>query len=220
MADPPVAVSTASAPLSQGGDPFRVSPETLRQIHEDEVRLLRSRMLSAAAATVLAAGAWIFVVATNGSAASPMVFGYVTVVSALRAATAGQRWWTFRQRDPETNAADEARARARSEAESLRLTARPGYATYSIAAALIIVALLEFNAVGSVPRAIAAAGLDKSRVAAGEWWRLLTAAFLHGSVAHLFTNFTALLLFGRIIEADSTRTRLLLVFLTATWTMR
>jgi membrane associated rhomboid family serine protease len=37
-------------------------------------------------------------------------------------------------------------------------------------------------------------------VAAGEWWRLLTAAFLHSSPAHIIFNMWALLLFGPPLE--------------------
>ena len=37
-------------------------------------------------------------------------------------------------------------------------------------------------------------------VAEGDWWRLLTAAFLHGSIVHLAFNMYALYLFGPYVE--------------------
>jgi membrane associated rhomboid family serine protease len=42
--------------------------------------------------------------------------------------------------------------------------------------------------------------LDKSAVAAGEWWRLLTVTLTHGGAAHLFFNMYALFLVGPLVE--------------------
>src|ERR1043165_948334 len=39
-----------------------------------------------------------------------------------------------------------------------------------------------------------------SLIAHGEWWRLVTANFLHGSPMHLFANMIGLLLLGMLIE--------------------
>ena len=38
-------------------------------------------------------------------------------------------------------------------------------------------------------------------VTQGEWWRLITAAFLHGGILHLLFNMYALYLFGPSLEA-------------------
>ncbi len=45
-------------------------------------------------------------------------------------------------------------------------------------------------------------------VYAGEWWRLLTAGFLHGSAFHLFMNMMALFYFGAPLEGWQGRWRL------------
>jgi Uncharacterized membrane protein (homolog of Drosophila rhomboid) len=37
-------------------------------------------------------------------------------------------------------------------------------------------------------------------IAAGEWWRIFTAALLHGGIAHIFFNMYALYLFGPRLE--------------------
>jgi len=50
-------------------------------------------------------------------------------------------------------------------------------------------------------------------VADGEYYRLLTAAFLHGSVIHLALNMYALFLFGPPLEAAFGRARFLAVYL-------
>jgi len=196
-----------------------VSPETLREIHQDEIRLHRSQMLSSASLGALAGLAWA--VAEVSSPGGPMSFplGLLAVERLMRTAQHVGRWWTVRQRDPVATAAEPVavrdRALASAAAQAARFASHPAYATYTIAAALVLTAMLEFLAVGSVPRSVTVAGLDKARVAAGEWWRLLTAAFLHGSGLHLWANVSALAVFGRIVEAYSTRSRLLVVYLTA-----
>jgi membrane associated rhomboid family serine protease len=52
-------------------------------------------------------------------------------------------------------------------------------------------------------------------VAHGEYWRLLTAAFLHGSVLHIALNMYALYLFGPAVEAALGRARFLALYLAA-----
>lgn len=47
---------------------------------------------------------------------------------------------------------------------------------------------------------------------AGEWWRLLSANFLHFGVLHLFTNMLALFLLGRVVELNLGTGRYLLVY--------
>lgn len=50
-------------------------------------------------------------------------------------------------------------------------------------------------------------------VATGEWWRLLTAAFLHGSLLHLGFNMYALWAFGPMLEARYGTPRFLALYL-------
>jgi rhomboid protease GluP len=50
-------------------------------------------------------------------------------------------------------------------------------------------------------------------VATGEWWRLLTAIFLHIGLLHLAFNTLALLIFGGLIEAALGSARMLAVYL-------
>jgi rhomboid protease GluP len=62
-------------------------------------------------------------------------------------------------------------------------------------------------------RSFLAAGLIKPLLAAGEWWRLATAAMLHVNLMHLAFNGLALLSFGALLEPLLGGGRLLLVFL-------
>ncbi|HEV2146870.1 MAG TPA: rhomboid family intramembrane serine protease [Longimicrobiaceae bacterium] len=89
---------------------------------------------------------------------------------------------------------------------------RPAPLTRLLAGALGAVFLAEGFA---YERAVAAAGLVKEAVWAGEAWRLLTGPMLHGGLLHLGMNLAALLVLGRFVEAHAPRWRLPLVFLVA-----
>ncbi|MGE3467362.1 MAG: rhomboid family intramembrane serine protease [Pyrinomonadaceae bacterium] len=87
----------------------------------------------------------------------------------------------------------------------------PVYTTVLIAA-IGVVALVQFGT-----------GLDASVTAAGfvkpvffndhEYWRILTGATLHGSVAHILMNSYAFYSFGKIFEMLTNRAHLAIVFL-------
>ncbi len=51
-------------------------------------------------------------------------------------------------------------------------------------------------------------------VADGEWWRLITAAFLHGGLLHLAFNMYALYLFGPFVEQTLGRWRYIATYIT------
>lgn len=68
------------------------------------------------------------------------------------------------------------------------------------------------------PNDIEVAGLVKTRYAAGEWWRLFTAPFLHGFLPHILMNGAAMWYLGRRIEVLARWPHLPLVFLIAAWT--
>ena len=65
---------------------------------------------------------------------------------------------------------------------------------------------------GSVFERGALRGLE---VADGEYWRLLTSAFLHGSLLHLLFNMYALYLFGPFVERALGTSRFIVAYLTA-----
>lgn len=62
---------------------------------------------------------------------------------------------------------------------------------------------------------LGAAGLVKDRYAGGEWWRLLTAPFLHGNPLHWILNAAALWYLGRRAESLARWPHLALSFLLA-----
>ncbi len=52
-----------------------------------------------------------------------------------------------------------------------------------------------------------------ARIREGEWWRLVTANFLHGGVLHIAVNGYALVMIGPTVEQLYGRVRMLAVFL-------
>ncbi len=52
-----------------------------------------------------------------------------------------------------------------------------------------------------VPNVAQLALQDNSLVLQGQYWRLFTAMFLHGSIMHIFLNMLSLFFIGRIVEA-------------------
>jgi len=104
--------------------------------------------------------------------------------------------------------------------ESIRDT-KPLY-TYILVGCLVAVTIFQLKTedfesaftVGSQSAKIA--GLVKPLVWQGEWWRILTAATLHGIFPmHLYFNSQALFGFGGMIEALSNKAHLAIVFLLA-----
>lgn len=67
--------------------------------------------------------------------------------------------------------------------------------------ALIFVGELRLGALDSKESIIAMGALARDRVVAGEYWRLLTAPWLHGGAEHLIGNGIALYILGMVCEA-------------------
>lgn len=71
------------------------------------------------------------------------------------------------------------------------------------------------GAVVPVPENAIASGYTMIGVLHGEWWRLLTGAFLHYGIVHLGLNMLSLYFGGRILEVVIGRWRFLLLYLVA-----
>jgi membrane associated rhomboid family serine protease len=85
--------------------------------------------------------------------------------------------------------------------------------------ALSVVAFLIDLVVPGQPREWWMVGLqlddsgDLAGLAQGEWWRLITASFLHGGILHLLFNMYALYLFGPSLEAAFGHVRFAVLYL-------
>jgi len=87
-------------------------------------------------------------------------------------------------------------------------------ATLGILAALVVVFAAEAatGALGSAAGVIRAGALTRAGVVSGEWWRLVSAIVLHGSVEHLVGNAIALLVLGMMCEHAFGRVQFLFLF--------
>lgn len=92
-----------------------------------------------------------------------------------------------------------------------RLAAREGLVSKGLLALIVVMFGLQSFVPGVTDRFL----LFPLAVASGEWWRLLTAAFLHAGIVHLLFNAYALFLVGPAVEAAFGRARFLTLYLLA-----
>jgi membrane associated rhomboid family serine protease len=191
-----------------------VSPSTRRAIHADEERGLRWAILRRSPFFIIATLLWISVGARFDN---PLFF--IVGLTALPVGTAALSWWRHRKTDPLTHRSNRIEDRDAAIAEQTaiaeRVASRGSYVTYTLAGLLVAVGVMQLALDGSIERSVAAAGLVKPAVKAGQWWRLISATYLHGSLVHIWGNVGALLVLGRYVEAFSPRWRLPVVYAAA-----
>jgi membrane associated rhomboid family serine protease len=88
--------------------------------------------------------------------------------------------------------------------------AQPIPATRSVALPIMAVGAAQIITFGA---SVESGALRLDAVAAGEWWRLLTAPMLHGGIWHFWMNYAALENLGRTMETRGPRAWVPLVFL-------
>jgi membrane associated rhomboid family serine protease len=84
----------------------------------------------------------------------------------------------------------------------------------SVSVALILVNVAAFLAEMVNPMVGDQGEMHGVGVASGEWWRLLTSAFLHANLLHLLLNMYALYLFGPVAERALGTARFVLTYVT------
>jgi membrane associated rhomboid family serine protease len=96
------------------------------------------------------------------------------------------------------------RTRVRRVAPGLRAGAAPAtYALIAVNVAAFVAELVGGGSAGSLEgggRVIHDAGLRGPDVANGEWWRIVTAGFLHAGPLHIALNMFALFILGALLE--------------------
>jgi membrane associated rhomboid family serine protease len=110
------------------------------------------------------------------------------------------------------------RTRVRSIAPSVGRSAAP--ATYALIAINVAAFVAELAAGGSTTfgvggggKLIHDGGLNAHPVADGEWWRIVTAAFLHAGFLHIALNMFALWILGNLLEPGIGTARFVGVYL-------
>ena len=98
----------------------------------------------------------------------------------------------------------EAELRAEAESRPSFVAPSPAVVTYGILAVLVAVFALEVSLSGSFEPSlvtlISLGGLSAKLVAAGEWWRTISATFLHAGVNHIVANGLSLYIGGIVLE--------------------
>ena len=92
--------------------------------------------------------------------------------------------------------------------------------TFVLASLVVVIYCLQVLADHSTPKhpydpVLLALGMKGDAVFAGQWWRLLTAIFVHIDLYHLLSNLCFLLLFGSIAESVFERAGYLALWLLA-----
>jgi membrane associated rhomboid family serine protease len=213
-----LSMASATSLLTPREDPLvapddDVSPEVMRGLHADAVRLNRAE-LSFIIPTVVVA-----ILAGSAAIVAPrslwFLWGLIVPVS-LKVAQWAAEWWRLRTTDPIEHFHRERRQdldQAAGVADyQARATARKPGATIALMAGISVVTAAQFLASG-LESSVAAAGLVKDATRAGEWWRLLTASYLHVNYLHFAGNMTVVALLGEMIEAYDRRLRVPLAYL-------
>src|SRR6476660_427664 len=119
-----------------------MSPQVLRLIQQDQLRLLREQATSAGALALLAGTAWI-ISELKFPGVMSFLLGYLTVVGFFKTATAARAWWIVRERDPVAAAAQARLDQQLPAALEARVASREPYSTYAIVASLVAIALIQ-----------------------------------------------------------------------------
>jgi len=190
-----------------------VSREAAEAIHADAVRLNRSELVFIIPTFILAiaaAGATVF---------DPREFGVLGAAAAVlmfRVIQWGAEWARLRLSDPHRYITAEFRQetvnrQAAAAHEAQRAVTRL-VVTPALIAGIAAVTAVQFFVPG-VMRSIDLAALVKQSTWHGEWWRLLTASYLHGDVMHLVGNLSALFVLGGLVEMYDRRLSVPLAYL-------
>ena len=189
------------------------SPDVVRALHADAVSLNHSEwpVVVLMVVTALAAG-----IAATLFPQQLLYLWMCVVPLTLRVIVWGLQGIRLRRSDPFEHYRRERRGEAeeaagRADLQS-RAAAKTPLATLSLMIVISAVGLLQLMSSG-LEQAVAAAGLVKEAARAGEWWRLLTASYLHGNYYHYAGNMGGLILLGQMIEAYDRPLRVVLAYL-------
>ncbi len=94
------------------------------------------------------------------------------------------------------------------------ISMRAGAVSMGLLGINVVVYLLQMATDGNVNSVFQLGAMQGFAVADGEYWRLLTAAFLHAGILHIAFNMYALYLFGPFVERALGTTRFVIAYVT------
>jgi membrane associated rhomboid family serine protease len=203
--------SSGSGDLDELTREYEPSADALRAMHADAQRLARGRMR-----LPLALLGTLF--ASSLAVAQPLAL----LMQVLAVAVAGwafsetYEWWQIRRQTPlDLWRID--RRDVREDSAAVRENDARLAEVWPVASVALVVGVSAVTAAqllsGGVAASISRAALVKPAVFAGEYWRLLSAVYLHANAWHWQANAIALITFGALIEAYDRRARVPLAFL-------
>lgn len=203
---------TAPEPAPQRQLTPELSPAFRELAWRHDVRKAQNAIAGALGIALFIAVLYWLAEATPGS----LLF-YVLVLSVVGVAVYVHQWWKLRRRGP-LSEADAIREHAAREANAsvverhkAVLATRPTRLTWGLLGCIGAATACQLFAAGGA--GIERAALVKPLARQGEWWRLVSATYLHGGFMHFWFNATAIHALGPLVEAYAPRSRLPLVWL-------
>jgi membrane associated rhomboid family serine protease len=191
------------------------TPAVLHELHHDLVRQKRLGFLKALPLLILGGFACAAAIMDFRTFGGLLTFAVVTIIGVGHI---GYQWVTLRRADPlalyEREQREAEQRRVDQYEHAVRAADARPVATIALTSLITVVTIIEFFA-GSFPHVLQAAALVKADVRTGQWWRLLTATYLHGNLLHLVGNMSALMALGTLVEIYDRRSRIPLVYLAA-----
>jgi membrane associated rhomboid family serine protease len=185
----------------------------MRTLHADALKLKRWELIFVLPVALLSIAT---VIATAVFPRELWVVGVSVVPVLLYTGRWTVEWVRLRRSNPLEHFHRDRRADAEQAAGvadyRARATANKPVATLSLVAGIGGVSVAAFMASG-MESSVAAAGLVKALTRDGQWWRMLTASYLHVNVTHLLGTVGVLVLLGEMIEAYDRRLRVPLAYL-------
>jgi membrane associated rhomboid family serine protease len=161
-------------------------------------------------ATVVGLIAWVMFFRRIPFKVALVLLGMV----AVPAGRAWHRWWEWQQTQPGGEWLHPDRlAQMQQQAVKAMADAAKAHAWATRGLIACIAVPSAFEVFVGVDHAVRVASVEPIAIFGGEWWRLLTGTYLHGSLYHFMGNMGALLVYGSILESRTSRLRLPLVYL-------
>ena len=144
------------------------------------------------------------------------LLGPLVALPGVQAAKHIRHWIEWRRENPHVRATppDERRVLEEQTVKVMSDAVRArAWITWAIIAAVTVPSMAQLWT--GLEASVAVASVDREAILGGQWWRLLSGTYLHGSYYHFSGNMGALLLYGAVLESKTSRLRLPLVYLLA-----